>query len=178
MELLGKILSYIYPWAISIFIIIILLTIPFDISHKVKNFSNVLESVVIFSSIIVGFLGALLGILITIKNSKIIKEIDDNNEMRTVRYFFNESLILGFVVILLSIAFQVLKDYEYDFVQYYFYVWFTITGVFALSSFRIIQLLMNIFFKSNDTNERPESNTSEIDAIQREKMKKNLTKQK
>lgn len=171
---LGKILSYIYPWLIPV--IIILLTIPYNISYKIKNFSDVLESVVTFSSIIVGFLGALLGILITINNSKIIKEISGNNEMGTVRYFFNETLVLGFIVVLLSIAFQVLKDYEFAFVKYYFYIWFVFTVTFIISSFRVIQLLMNVFFKAHKTNERPASNVEEINEYQREKIKQELTK--
>lgn len=172
----GKILSIIFPWLIPL--IIILVTLPLDFTYKIKNFDGVLNSVITFSSIIVGFLGALLGILITIKNTRIIKEIKDNNEMNTLRYYFNEALILGFIVVIMSIIFQVLKDYHFAFVLYFFYIWFVFSAAFTLSSFRIIKLLMKTFFKSDESEERPSSNVDSINKEEREKMKTELTKTK
>ncbi|MDO8223950.1 hypothetical protein [Bacillus cabrialesii] len=75
-----KVLSYIYPLIISGAVFI-------DFTYAVKNFDKVLDGAITFSSIVLGFLGALLGILISIKDSAIVSAIFESKE-KNIKLFF------------------------------------------------------------------------------------------
>lgn len=172
---MSKLLGWIYPLGISVFLVFLLKLIGFD--NSAHNFDKVLDAAVTFSSIVVGFLAALLGILVSIRNADIVKAIFEEKEHVTLKHYFNETFILGFLVIIFSSILYVLINEETNLVKVVFFGWNTFTFWFVISTYRIVSILMTVFFKSNDTNKRPESNTVE-DNEKREELKRNLSKEK
>jgi H+/Cl- antiporter ClcA len=148
-----------------------------DFTFKVKNFDKVLDGAITFSSIVVGFLGALLGILVSIKDSNIVKAIFVTNEKYTIKYYFNETFIVGLLVVISSCVMHVLREYNTVWTDIFFYSWIILFSWFLPSTYRIINVLMTVFFKSNNTSAetRPDSNRIDDDA-RREEMRRNLSR--
>jgi len=173
LDKLTKLLGLICPLLIAV--LALLISIWFDFTYTVKNFENVLDGSITFSSIIVGFLGALLGILVSIKDSEIVKAIFATTEKYTLKYYFYETFIIGVLVVLLSCTMHVVREYHSVLTLGLFYAWMLFTVWFLPSSFRIISVLMSVFFKANNSSGRPEGNKI-TDNDEREKMKRSLAK--
>lgn len=172
MAKLVKILYGFYPLIVAI--IILWLSIKLNFTYDLKNFDKVLDGAITFSSIIVGFLGALLGILVSIKDSKIVQAIFETNERYTLKYFFNENFIIGLLVVIVSCIMQVLREYQTIWSSIFFYSWIVLFSWFLPSTYRIVNILMSVFFKTNSASvdSRPEGNR--VDDQRREEIRQNL----
>ncbi|OTW89022.1 hypothetical protein GVV68_16980 [Bacillus cereus] len=167
---MGRILSWFSAFLFGVVVTYIAHIIGFN--HKVSNFDKVLDGSITFSSIVVGFLAALLGILISIRDTEIVKEIFRQNEIGTLKYYFNEALILGFITVILSGILHVVRGNTFLSVTIIFYVWSVGLFWFIASTYRIVHLLMNIFFKSHYNTRRPQP--VEDDPDEQEAMRQGL----
>ncbi|MYL71737.1 hypothetical protein GLW00_12795 [Halobacillus litoralis] len=151
------------------------LSYKYSISYNYKNFEKVLDGVITFGSIVVGFLGALLGILVSVRNSGIVKEIFESNNKTVLKIYFNETFIVGFLTIITSISLYILKEYDQVASKIVFYFWILFVIWFIPSTYRIINILMTVLFKSNvrDNSLRPEGNAVD-NHEDREDMKERL----
>jgi hypothetical protein len=170
---LGKIVSFAYPIIISLLSLVA--SYMLKINYKMPNYDKVLDGAITFSSIVVGFLGALLGILISIKDSAIVDKIFRSKERTTLRFFFYEPFVLGLLVVVSSAIMHVMRAYDDHSSTVTYYVWLLVTVWFIPSTFRVVNTLMSIFFVSNITTQRPQSNV-ETDPVRREEMKQRLKK--
>ena len=73
---LGTIWNMFYPLLLAILFLI--LSLVFNFSYKVTGFEDVLESIINFSSIIIGFYTAMYGIMFGILHSDIFKILKKN----------------------------------------------------------------------------------------------------
>ncbi|MDU0072628.1 hypothetical protein N1I81_17875 [Bacillus sp. FSL M8-0052] len=130
------------------------------VDNNIKNLDKVLEGTVNFSAILLGFLGALLGILLSIKDSAIVKAIFNQQGASLLKYYFNESFATGLLVVVLSCVMQIFLDEETVCAKFLFLTWFFFVLFFVISTYRIVKLLMAVFFVANedDARDRPESN--------------------
>lgn len=167
---MSKIIDRLYPLGISVTLVFLLNYIGFD--KTAHNFEKVLDSAVTFSSIVVGFLAALLGILVSIRNTEIVGEIFAQKEYKTLKRYFNETFIMGFSVILFSNSLYILMNETSKIAEILFFIWITVSFWFILSTYRIVNILMSVFFKANASDQRPESNVAE----NREEIKDRLKK--
>lgn len=167
-----KFTGFIYPWLFSLIIVYFGYKINFH--HSVSNFDKVLDGTIVFSSIVVGFLSALLGILISIRNSEIVREIFEEKEKGTLKYYFYEAITLGFLVVGTSIVMHVLRGTNITVADIVFYIWNVLIVAFVPSTYRIVSILMSIFFKAGDTNKRPDGNDSSD--LEKEERRKRLSK--
>lgn len=169
---MGRILSWTSTLLFGLIVTYIVHIIGFN--HQVKNFDKVLDGSITFSSIVVGFLAALLGILISIRDTEIVKEIFRQNEIGTLKYYFNEALILGFLTVILSGVLHVIRENILLSVTIVFNVWSVVLFWFIASTYRIVHLLMNIFFKSHYSTNRPQP--IEDDPNEQEEMRRGLAR--
>lgn len=148
----------------------------FGIDHQLKNFDKVLEGATNFSSIILGFLGALLGILLSIKDSEIVKTIFAEKGASWLKYYFSESFIVGLSVVIFSSVMQIFVEDKTIYAKILFYIWFFCVVYFICSTYRVVNILMTVFFKANDSNAsvRPEGNRIE-DEAEREAIRNRLS---
>jgi hypothetical protein len=153
---LGFYLNMLYPIFIAFLFIVFSLVLGID--NRVKGYSSVLESVITFSSIIIGFYTAMYGILISIMDSDIFKIFKNNGVEGIFKFQLYDSLITSFIVLFLSIAMQVLKNYpnieivfwvKINLTTVFFYIWIFVLGYFIGTSFRSISLLLKLMFKHN-----------------------------
>lgn len=148
----------------------------FKITHDIKNFANVLDTIITFSSIVTGFLAALLGILVSIKDSYIVKAIFESREKGILKYYFYETFTIGFILVITSGIMHVLIGYDFKFTLLIFYLWTFLTFWFFPSTYRIVSILLSVLFKANNKpkDKRPDSNKLSEDET--DKMKRNLTR--
>ncbi|MBW7636524.1 hypothetical protein K1I48_24215 [Bacillus licheniformis] len=148
----------------------------FKIDHHLNNFDKVLEGATNFSSILLGFLGALLGILLSIKDSEIVKTIFSQKGTLWLKYYFYESFVTGLSVVILSSIMHIFIDDKTAIAKILFYIWFFCVVFFIFSTYRIVNILMTVFFKVNDSNAsvRPEGNRIE-DEAEREAIRNRLS---
>ncbi|MDF2544912.1 MAG: hypothetical protein K0S47_4630 [Herbinix sp.] len=171
----GKFMGFAYPYFISLIVTALLFRVGFNYSFK--GFDKILDAAITFSSIIVGFLGALLGILVSIKESKIVKAIFKTKEKFTLKYYFEEAFAIGIAVVILTCAMYVLINTNNKWsITIFYYLWLFTTILFIPSSYRIVSLLMAVFFNSNNeySGGRPEGNDLNKDELEaaKEKLKK------
>ncbi|ALC81740.1 MULTISPECIES: hypothetical protein [Bacillus] len=157
--------------AIAVFILYML-----GVDNNIKNLDKVLEGTVNFSAILLGFLGALLGILLSIKDSAIVKAIFNRKGSSILKYYFNESFAVGLLVVALSCVMQIFLDEKTICAKILFYSWFFFVLFFVISTYRIVKLLMAVFFIANedDVSLRPESNRIG-DEERREQLRQDLS---
>lgn len=174
MKKIPKMLDVLYPMLIGIFALGC--TIYFRVDYTIHKFEKVLDTMIIFSSIVTGFLAALLGILVSIRNSEIVKTLFSTKTKGIIKYYFYETFILGFSVVVVSGAMYVLTDYDFDFTIYFFYFWIMIVFWFFPSTYRIVSVLLSIFFRANNNNRNQRPSDNKVNAEERNEMKERLRK--
>lgn len=174
MKNLGKWINIAYP------IIVGLATLLFfyyaEINYELKGYNSVLDSIITFSSIIIGFYTAMYGVLLTLNNSDIFKKFREVEIESLFKKQLYESLITSFVILILSIALQILVNYDSLITNIFFCLWSFFLGYFLSTSFRSISLLLNIMFKN--TEKTKDNMADDISKKDREDMINRLTKEK
>lgn len=160
---MGRIRGY-YPIYFGLICVVVCYYLGFN--PKIKGFDNVLNGTISFSSIVVGFIGALLAIILSISKSDVMihlySYIDPNNNKdgKAILFgYFKSAIVSGFVIVLLSMYMYIVIDMEKLSIlnKVISYVWVFNFVFFLLSTYRIISILMNTLFK----HERHESEQSE-----------------
>jgi ABC-type spermidine/putrescine transport system permease subunit II len=138
-----RIFERIYPIVFSITCAIIIYNqhITFNTIPKIEL---VLNSTVTISSILIGFLAAMVSILIAITNSKVMDRIREGKAEHLLTSYIREAIISGiFLAVGSTIAF-LFVDYKGKNADLIFSVWFFMFIHFLLSSFRILIIMLNI----------------------------------
>lgn len=163
-----------FPIVLSLVISYLLINAGFN--YNLKNFDKVLDGSITFSSIVIGFLAALLGVLVSIRDADIVRKIFSVREKQLFRYYFYETISIGFLVVIISAALHIFREFNSIITFFLFSIWSFVSFFFIFSAIRIIHVLMLVLFKSNekDNSTRPEgymlSETERKNA--REKLKK------
>ncbi|AVK60545.1 hypothetical protein C5Z25_01615 [Lactobacillus sp. CBA3605] len=166
---LGTLLNLIYPLLFSAFFISIKFLL--DLNYTIHGFDKILESTITFSSIIIGFYTAMYGVLITLKDSDIMRAFRKNQLTGILKFQLYDSLTVSFCVLITSVVMQSLIYYPGVLAGSVTNIWTLLVGYFVATSFRAITLLLNIMFNSDDESRKKqqhcESDKSTKDRYQR-----------
>jgi hypothetical protein len=181
-KVMGRVWDKVYPVIVSFFITGVFLS--FGLDSKLEGFEKVLDGTITFASIVVGFLAALLAIILSISKSKVMKHlynyIDVNKGKKILFSFFQQSIASGFVVVILSIAMYLvieLKD-QYAYHKVAFYLWLFLSIFFVVTTYRIINILMKALFieagtaSEKNTNQPNHMSEESIDQFKNESIRK------
>ncbi|EHB65251.1 hypothetical protein [Paenibacillus lactis] len=144
------------PVALSAIVTPIL--INFGFNPGLNRFEKLVDGSITCSAIIVGFLAAMLGILVSIKETKVVKAIFSNRTKSQLAVFFSESIFLGFLVIGSAGSLYLVMDSADTRSTYVFIAWTALLLWFLFSAIRIIIVMLLILFHDTEKNERPEGN--------------------
>lgn len=172
----NKTIEKYYPLLISI-LISTLIVIKVEVASISDELKHILEAAITFSSIIIGFLAAMLGIIFSIKDTELMNLIlhyDDTKD--TFVNYFRKSIISGFTTVIISALLflgnqipniELMQiNFEIKMLKFSFVLWVFILTYFILSSFRIIDILMIIILdKSNATYKEPKGEELEEDKV-------------
>ena len=129
------------------------------VSSTLPGLDKVLESVITFTSIIIGILIALFGVVVTLTDKDIMKKLQKETGDRTIFMYSLETLLTNFVVLILSIAMQSIIEFNPSllWVDSYIDIWLFFVLFSLLSSIRTIYYLLLISFNQDNKGARPKS---------------------
>jgi len=161
-----------YPLILSIMFTSFLFLF-FDISSLPTNFEKILDVVITFVSIILGFLGVLMSILLTLRDTKLLEEIFKKIDQNLFKGYFSKSIIDGFLLVILSLLFffPTLTSKISSFntkVNFLLLIWIFSLLYFIISSYRIIDIMMVLIFKEHNFIDKKQ----ELETLSDEKIKK------
>ncbi|MFB0715120.1 hypothetical protein ACEU0I_05690 [Enterococcus faecalis] len=133
-------------WSFLIFIV--------GFNCETDGLSDVLDSVINFSSIIIGFYTAMYGVMISLLKTDIFKIFKKNKIEKYFKFQLYDSLVTSFSILILSIVMQVLiKQHINEITVIIFNLWLLILGYFLGTSFRSISLLLKLMFNNTSKKE-------------------------
>ncbi|MEK8129482.1 hypothetical protein WMW72_16370 [Paenibacillus filicis] len=142
-----------YPVIFSTAIMVGLWYVGFDVSAN--NVEKVLDASINFSSILIGFIGVMLGLLISIKDAAIVTLIFSSVQKDTIFKHLKYSIYTGFLTVLSVAALYVhIKNITLT-SHILFELWLFFALNLIISSYRIIDLLMYILSNKKIKIERP-----------------------
>lgn len=123
----------------------------FNICIAYDIYVKILDSMITFISIVLGFVGVLIGILFSIRNTHLVKQLFRYKSREKLKRFFNEALLSGLIFILISIV-MYMKN-EFTITKYFMpSLWVGFLSYTIACDIRIINIVMNIvFFDDSDS---------------------------
>jgi hypothetical protein len=125
--------------------------VPF---YEIKGFSKALDGLLLISSISLGFYGACLSVFASLFNTKIVKEIMNDNNYRTDFLLIScTSLGIGVLTVILTIVYQVMlenKGVAEEILRYTNSAWVAIVLIFFSLQLIFVMISFSIFFKNSD----------------------------
>lgn len=157
----GDLIPTFLPTFFSLITFFLCLVLKF-IDTNILGLGDMINSIITFTSIIVGVLIALFGIIVSLSEADIMREIRNRKGEKALFRFCIETLISNFVLLLQSIVFQGLINYKDEknltsFVNFFSYIWFSLVVFVLVSSCRTIYYLLMISFNQNNNSIRPTS---------------------
>lgn len=126
-----------------------------------KSFDKIIDATINFISIVLGFIGVLIGLLFSIKDTGLVKKLFEGNRKRQLKLCFMEAIVFGILLVGISMMMYVAgdiyelllsKDLDWPINNIMFYIWTLIWGLAIGSSFQIIYIMINSLFGKNLVN--------------------------
>lgn len=140
-----------YPYIISILVFILLNKYKIIFISN-RNFNDAIGGISTIGSLIVGFLGAILPVILGMKNeSKFVKYVFENDRNKLFLKYIKEDIVFGLLTLFVSFILY-FKD-EAIFVNikiYMFYSWVTLIILFLLLTYRCLSKMLTLIFSSDN----------------------------
>ncbi|MBO5238717.1 MAG: hypothetical protein J6B50_08090 [Lachnospiraceae bacterium] len=160
----------IYPYVIALVAVCFL--IKFKINYvSSENMNDAIDGVITITSLIIGFIGAVLPIVMSMKNdSKFVQYVFEKDENKLFLKYIKVTLFHGIVLILISIV-MYFKDEYIDTIIYgkIFYVWILFLILFLISTYRCTCNMLNLIFTDGN---KIIKNVNNIDLAETDREKK------
>ena len=161
-----------YPYLISL--AFVLIAIKYKVNFvKSQNLSNVLDACNTVVALIIGFLGAILPVILGMKNeSKIVKYVFERDKNRLFLKYIKATIFWGLITLVATMSMYLVNDYDnFDIAFAEFYVWIFLLLLFLLLTYRSLKSMLNLVFLSDDALETPSRNKTindrtEVDKIE------------
>lgn len=163
----NSILNMTYPWFLGLFVLF--LSLCLSIGPDMLGYENILESLIQFSGLIIGFYTSMYGIVLVAGNLLLTK-FEENRVEKVFKNNLIQSLTSAFAIYIFSVIMQELRYHNNVLfllgenqikVNYVgFYIWIFSAGVFLGMSYRSIRLLLKMLFYKSEDEVRLKSNTA------------------
>ena len=161
-----------YPYLIAGVIVWYFIKIKLNIMGD-KNYSDLLDGLVTLISIIIGFLGAMLPIVLILKeNSEFVQYIFKEDREKLFYKYMKEMFLLGVCDAALSLLQHVHRIFLQRYQMYMYYSWIFITIAFFAATYRAISYMLKMIFieksDENEQNEEPQISENQREEIRQE----------
>lgn len=117
--------------------------------YNLKGFENVLESVVNFVSIVIGFYSAFYGMIIAMSKSAFMKELQQSKYRKDLPEILLYSLLSAFSTLVVTLVMQILINYDTSFALIIYFIWAFLVGIFITYALQTSILSIAMIFGSN-----------------------------
>ncbi|MDD7147612.1 MAG: hypothetical protein PUH86_04695 [Lachnospiraceae bacterium] len=158
-----------YPYIFSTILFLIMYRGKINFAEN-SYMNDAIDGVNTITSLIIGFLGAILPVILGMKNeSKFVQYVFENDKNKLFLKYIRENILVGLLLLFISVGLyfrkeEVLKGY----IAYGFYIWSTIIVLFLLVTYRCLSNMLNLIFSSDKALSSGLYNESEEDKIERE----------
>lgn len=154
MNKIGMRLKYLsergYPYVISLIATIICEYTGFNMMVDETGFTELLNGLITLDSIIIGFLGAVMPVILSMKNeSKFVKYVFENDEENLFCKYLKMTLLLGICNVVLCLVLQVRKAILIEYQLMCYYVWIFMTVVFLAATYRSMSYMIALVFSKD-----------------------------
>lgn len=139
-----------YPYLMGIVSIILLKIFRVNYIDS-ENITAALDCVSTICSLIIGFLGAILPVILGMKNeSKFVKYVFENDKNRLFLKYIKETIFAGLITLLISVAMYFSKDIILSVVyNNVFCVWCGAVIIFIFLTYRCLDKMLELIFSSD-----------------------------
>ena len=145
------------PYILGIIVALCLFVIheKMNIGYRnLKGLHTVLESMISILSIVIGFYAAFYGIIISLSDSKVMRILKRTNSTQKLEVLLISSLISSFLELILTIAFQILINYNCDWIFWFYLFWGFVAVVFFVFAFKTAIFSIFMIFDGGITNKQ------------------------
>lgn len=169
-----------YPYIIATIIsLVAIICLVCDMKIK-DDIDSILNAVISFASILIGFIGALFALIFSLNENPIVKYVLCNEHYsKLMKQYFKVSINSGFIAILFTVLLffrNTIGSFNisgFDFLGIIFgikIIWIYCVTFFSLSSYRLIYLVLKISFVSSGIDAEKERMESRVDDEEINKM--------
>ena len=129
--------------------IVVIVTARFGINYiSSSKLDNALDACNTIVALIVGFLGAILPVIMGMKNeSKLVKYVFEKDKDRLFLKYMKATIFTGLLTLLITVSLYFSEDFSKSAIAYYeFYVWEALFVCFMLLTYRSLKNILDIIF--------------------------------
>ena len=142
----GYILERAYPYIIAFITMIFCWKTEFIIMRD-NGYTDLIDGLVTLDSIIIGFLGAIMPVVLSMKNeSKFVKYVFEKDTDNLFRKYLKITVLLGIVNVVTSLAMYVRATIPEKWQISFYYLWMFITIAFLFIMYRSMSHMITLIF--------------------------------
>lgn len=139
-----------FLFGVLLLILLVFVDIKYKLSYSnIKGFENVLESMVNFLSIVIGFYSAFYGMIISMTKTDFLIELSKSKYKNVLPKTLVFSLLSSFSALIITVFMQVLFNYPSNFAFFVYLLWGFLVGVFITYSIQTALLSISMIFYSD-----------------------------
>lgn len=168
-----------YPYAISIGISVLLNRLKFNFLDN-ANVDNLIDGLVTMESIVIGLIGAIIPVIMSMKNdSKFVKYVFENDTRQLFRKYMTATIACGLTNVACSLAMYLRESFSQIVCKVMYNAWIFLIFLFLLLTYRSMHYMILIIFTPDKINDMS-GNESELKISKdeseelREKYKRNF----
>lgn len=120
-----------------------------------ENIYSALDGMITTTSLIIGFLGAVLPVIMSMKNdSKFVKYVFEKDTKQLFLKYMKTNLVMGIILIGISVSMYFKTQYiESFYYEHAFYIWVFACVSFLLCTYRCVNNMLNLIFSKDKVSE-------------------------
>ncbi|MBQ6462213.1 MAG: hypothetical protein IJJ59_02690 [Pseudobutyrivibrio sp.] len=147
MERLKYYVERVYPYAVALLTIVVLRKFKINFATSAK-LGDVLDSCDTVIALIIGFLGAILPVILGMKNeSKFVKYVFEKDANQLFLKYIKATIFWGLVALAVTMSMYLVDDFNDPQIGYWvFYVWVYLFVLFLLLTYRSLKNMLDLVF--------------------------------
>lgn len=134
-----------------------------------ENMNEALNAVNTITTLIIGFLGAILPVILGMKNeSKIVKYVFEKDSHKLFLKYIKSTIIVGLFLVGITVLLYFRNNFNPDLKKNSFYIWMFMLILFLMCTYRSLSNMLNLIF-SRDSDLESYSKGNSIEKTNKEK---------
>ena len=140
-----------YPYVIALIATIACKHTGFNMMVDEEGYTELLNGLITLDSIIIGFLGAVMPVILSMKNeSKFVKYVFEKDEENLFCKYLKITLLLGICNVVSCLVLQVRRAILTEYQLTCYYVWIFLTVVFLAATYRSMSYMIALVFSKDE----------------------------